>query len=411
MTDYFTLSNGLKVYGEYLPNMRSATIGIWTKTGSAAETMEENGMSHFLEHMFFKGTERRSYQQIAQEIDNMGAQANAFTSKELTCYYIQSIDEKVPQALDILLDMFCHSVFPEKEIQKEKGVVLEEIAMSQDAPDDLLHDKLAETFFTGTPLSKTILGPAENIRRFTREDVLAYKKKHYHAENIVVAIAGNYQKQAVQAQLEEQLGSIPGGMPQQIFGPLAGWEPEPRELTIKKDIEQVNLGLGFPMYGFLDDRKYAGSIISSILGGGMSSRLFQKVREELGAAYSVYSFPAIYCSGGMMVLYAGTSLEKLERVIQGILGEIENLRKNGITEEELKNTKVQLCASYVMGRETSSAKMNSLGKTALLCGRIIEEDELLEQVRRISMAEIEQAISYIFDESKMSKVIVQPQKA
>ena len=136
-------------------------------------------MSHFLEHMFFKGTERRSYQQIAQEIDNMGAQANAFTSKELTCYYIQSIDEKVPQALDILLDMFCHSVFPEKEIQKEKGVILEEIAMSQDSPDDLLHDKLAETFFTGTPLSKTILGPAENIRRFTREDVLAYQKKHY----------------------------------------------------------------------------------------------------------------------------------------------------------------------------------------------------------------------------------------
>ncbi|MEY8382413.1 pitrilysin family protein [Christensenellaceae bacterium 44-20] len=411
MTDYFTLSNGLKVYGEYLPNMRSATIGIWTKTGSAAETMEENGMSHFLEHMFFKGTERRSYQQIAQEIDNMGAQANAFTSKELTCYYIQSIDEKVPQALDILLDMFCHSVFPEKEIQKEKGVILEEIAMSQDSPDDLLHDKLAETFFTGTPLSKTILGPAENIRRFTREDVLAYQKKHYHADNIVVAIAGNYQRQAIQAQLEEQLGSIPGGMPQQIFGPLAGWEPQARELTLKKDIEQVNLGLGFPMYGFLDDRKYAGSILSSILGGGMSSRLFQKVREELGAAYSVYSFPAIYCSGGMMVIYAGTSLEKLEQVTSGIMGEIENLRKNGITEEELKNTKVQLCSSYVMGRETSSAKMNSLGKMALLCGRIIEEDELLEQVRRISMAEIKQAISYIFDLNKMSKVIVQPQKA
>ncbi len=411
MTDFFTLSNGLKVYGEYLPDMRSATVGIWTKTGSAAESMEENGMSHFLEHMFFKGTNTRDYRQIAQEIDHIGAQANAFTSKEITCYYIQSIDEKLPQALDILLDMFCDSVFPEREIEKEKGVILEEIAMSQDAPDDLLHDKLAETFFTGTELSKTILGPAENIRRFTRQDVLDYKKKHYYAENIVVAIAGKYDKAALKEQLEARLGSIESGKAQQLFGPLAGWAPQKRELTIKKDIEQVNLGLGFPMYGFLDDRKYVGSILSSILGGGMSSRLFQKVREELGAAYSVYAFPAIYCSGGMLVVYAGTSLEKLERVLEGVLGEIENLKQNGITAEELENTKVQLCASYVLGRETSAAKMNALGKSALLLGRTLDEEELLGKVRGITMSEIEQAISFIFDMDRMTKVVVQPQKA
>lgn len=411
MTDNFTLSNGLRVFGEHLPDMRSATVGIWTKTGSAAESMSENGMSHFLEHMFFKGTSSRDYKQIAQDIDNIGAQANAFTSKEVTCYYIQSIDEKIGQALGILLDMFCDSVFPEKEIEKEKGVILEEIAMSQDAPDDLLHDKLAETFFTGTELSKTILGPAENIRRFTRQDVLDYKEKHYFAENIVVAIAGNYDKEALRAQLEAKLGHIESGRAQQLFGPLAGWEPEKRELTLSKDIEQVHLGLGFPMYGFLDDRKYAGSILSSILGGGMSSRLFQKVREELGAAYSVYCFPAIYCSGGMMVVYAGTSKDKLPRVLEGVHSEIEKLKKDGITKEELENTKVQLCANYVLGRETTSAKMNALGKSALLLGRVQSEEELLGQVRSINMGQIEQAISDIFDLEKMSKVIVQPQKA
>ena len=411
MTDCFTLSNGLKVYGEYLPGMRSATVGIWTKTGSVAESAAENGMSHFLEHLFFKGTKNRNYRQIAQEIDNIGAQANAFTSKELTCYYIQSIDEKLPVALEILLDMFCDSVFPEEEIEKEKGVILEEIAMSQDTPDDLLHDKLAETFFTGTELSKTILGPAENIRRFTRQNVLDYKQKHYYAENIIVAIAGKYEKEALRDQLEKRLGSIASRGAQQLFGPKEGWEPKKRELAIGKDIEQVNLGMGFPMYGFLDDRKYAGSILCSILGGGMSSRLFQKVREELGAAYSVYSFPAVYCSGGMMVVYAGTSPKKLERVREGVLAEIENIRKNGITQEELENTKVQLCAGYVMGRETSAAKMNALGRTALLLGRPVGEEELLGKVQRITMPEIQQAIEYIFDINKMSQVVVQPQTA
>ena len=186
-----TLANGIRFYGEYIPQARTASVGIWVKAGSATELEQENGLSHFLEHLFFKGTETRNYKQIAAEFDNLGIQSNAYTSKEMTCYYVKAIDSKLSEAVDILTDMFCHSVFPEKEVEKERGVILEEIAMSLDTPDDLLMDRLSEEFFAGTELSRTILGPAENIRTFSRAQILDYRSKHYYGENIVVAAEGN----------------------------------------------------------------------------------------------------------------------------------------------------------------------------------------------------------------------------
>ncbi len=266
-----------------MPGMRSATVGIWTRRALLPKAQRKTACRTFSEALrFLRGQKTETIGKLPRKSIISARRPTLLLRKSLTCYYIQSIDEKLPVALEILLDMFCDSVFPEEEIEKEKGVILEEIAMSQDTPDDLLHDKLAETFFTGTELSKTILGPAENIRRFTRQNVLDYKQKHYYAENIIVAIAGKYEKEALRDQLEKRLGGIASRGAQQLFGPKEGWEPKKRELAIEKDIEQVNLGMGFPMYGFLDDRKYAGSILCSILGGGMAPASFRKCAKSWG---------------------------------------------------------------------------------------------------------------------------------
>ena len=312
------LSNGIRLFGEILPGVRTASVGIWVKAGSATERDEENGLSHFLEHLFFKGTATRDYKQIAAEFDNLGIQSNAYTSKEMTCYYVKAIDSKLDEAVDILTDMFCHSVFPEKEIEKERGVILEEIAMSQDTPDDLLMDKLSEAFYTGTELSRSILGPADNIRKFRREQILNYRKTHYFGKNIVIAAVGNFDFDKLAATLEEKMSEVVPGEAETQFPVLDGWQPTPQEFCIRRDIEQAHLGLAFPGPGLMNRDRFAFSILANILGGGMSSRLFQKVREELGAAYSVYAYPSIYFEAGSLIIYAGTSLEKVDAVQEAI---------------------------------------------------------------------------------------------
>ena len=404
------LSNGIRLFGEVLPGVRTASVGIWVKAGSATERDEENGLSHFLEHLFFKGTATRDYKQIAAEFDNLGIQSNAYTSKEMTCYYVKAIDSKLDEAVDILTDMFCHSVFPEKEIEKERGVILEEIAMSQDTPDDLLMDKLSEAFYTGTELSRSILGPADNIRLFRREQILDYRKTHYFGKNIVIAAVGNFDFDKLAATLEEKMGEVAPGEAETQFPVLDGWRPAPQEFCIRRDIEQAHLGLAFPGPGLTGKDRFAFSILANILGGGMSSRLFQKVREELGAAYSVYAYPSIYFEAGSLIIYAGTSLEKVDAVQEAVLEELRTLRAEGIRPEELEHTKTQLSASYIMGQESTSAKMNLLGRNALLLGRIYPEEEMLEGIAGVRMEDMQRVVQTVLCEDAMTKGLVLPQE-
>lgn len=404
-----TLANGIRFYGEYIPQVRTASVGIWVKAGSATELEQENGLSHFLEHLFFKGTETRNYKQIAAEFDNLGIQSNAYTSKEMTCYYVKAIDSKLSEAVDILTDMFCHSVFPEKEIEKERGVILEEIAMSLDTPDDLLMDRLSEEFFAGTELSRTILGPAENIRKFSRAQILDYRSKHYYGENIVVAAVGNYDAEKLLAELEDKLKSVPAKGKARSYVRQSDWKPAKKEFCIHKDIEQAHLGLAFPGPGIGDSERYAFSILANILGGGMSSRLFQKIREELGAAYSVYAYPSMYYQAGALVIYAGISADKTALVEQAILQEVRTLKDNGISEEELEHTKTQITASYIMGQESTSAKMNLLGRNALLLERIIPEEEMLANVQKVTLEDMRKLTERVLQEQTMCTGWVLPQ--
>lgn len=398
-----TLTNGVRVAMEKLPEMRSVTLGIWVKAGSVCENAETNGISHFIEHMLFKGTEKRSYLDIASEIDNVGGQLNAFTGKECTCYYAKVIDEQQITAVDVLTDMLCNSVFENKELEKERGVVIEEINMSNDTPDDIAGEKISEQFFRGTELSKTILGPAENIRRFTEQDIRSYMDRFYTAENTVVAAVGNIDEDALIDALEEKLVGLSRHREPEKMTVPQGWAPQPSFLYIPKDTEQTHLCIALKGYSYLDPRKYTLSLISNLLGGSMSSRLFQTIREELGMAYSVYSYSSMYTGAGSLMVYAGTSPENAARVTEEILHILGNFK---MTAEELKHNKAQLKGNFILSQESMSAKMNGIGKNILLRGHFLTESDILKALDAVTLEDVNAAIEELFDMNCLSGVCV-----
>lgn len=399
-----TLENGIRVITETVNHVQFMSMGFWVGVGSRYENEQQWGITHFIEHMLFKGTERRTYRDIAEEMDRIGGQSNAFTGKECTCYYAKVIDEKISVAVDLLCDMFCHSVFDSAEMEKEKGVVLEEISMSNDSPEDVAHETISEVFFRGTPYSKTILGPSENIRALSREDIIEYRRDWYTAPRINVAAVGNFDIDRLQEELEHKLVGIPAEGKQEIK--QDGWEPKPAFQVVKKEIEQVHVGLGLPGYRFSDPDKYAASVVTNILGGSMSSRLFQKIREELGMAYSVYCYPSNYTDAGMLSIYAGTSADNAATVVEMVLEELAKMRRERITLSELMDTKAQLRGNFILGQESTSAKMNLIGKNALLTGSLLTEEEILRRLDEVTMEKVEEAIDYLFDESKLTGVFV-----
>ncbi len=402
-----TLSNGVRVVIEKLSEIRSVTLGIWVKAGSVCEDASTNGISHYIEHMLFKGTEKRTYLDIASEIDNIGGQMNAFTGKEFTCFYAKVIDEKQRVATDVLTDMVCNSTFLEKELDKERGVVIEEINMSNDTPDDVAHDKISEEFFRGTELSKTILGPAENIRRFTKADIKAYMDRFYTAERTVVVAVGNVDVDMLIEDLEAQLSKLPHETVGEICTVPADWKPQPSFLHVEKDTEQMNICIAMQAYSYLDPRKFTISAISNILGGSMSSRLFQKIREEFGMAYSVFSYSSLYSGAGALTVYSGNSPENTECVTDAIIDILKDFR---ISADELENTKAQLKGNYILAQESMSAKMNSIGKNMLLRNTYLTETDVLTGLDSITMPQINDAIDAFFRVDNLSGVYVGPMK-
>lgn len=381
MFDQIILPNGLRVVGEKLSHVRSCTVGVWVKVGSRNESLAENGLSHFIEHMVFKGTKSRTARDIAEEMDMVGGQLNAFTGKECTCYYAKVIDEDLRLAVDILADLALRPTFDEKELNKERGVILEEIAMVEDTPEDLVHELLASAQFEGS-LSRPILGPGSQIRKYTRDDLLAYWRKHYVAKNMVLSLAGNYDWDAFVELVKEYFDAFPN--PDGEEAPQQEENYLHQRLFKKKDTEQLHLCLGFPGIGADTDDIYPLAVFNNAIGGGMSSRLFQRIREELGMAYSVYTYTSSYQNAGVFNIYAGTTPANGAVVVREIQEQLRLFLKEGISEKEFASAKAQLRGGFVLGLESSSGRMQSIGRGMLLHGRMRTPEETLAKIDAVT---------------------------
>lgn len=382
----FTLENGLTLLVETMPYLRSASIGVWVKAGSVLETPEENGLSHFMEHMAFKGTQKRTSRQIAEEMDAVGGHLNAATSKLCTNYYAKVIDEDLPLAADILADIVRNPALDRQEMDKERGVILEEIAMVEDSPEDVVYDVLAEAVFGVQPLGQTILGPSERIAAYQPEDLRAFRARHYGPQNTVVAIAGNVEPQRARALIEEKFGDWRGAAGE-IFPEEVAID-EQRRLFRDKDTEQVHLCVSFRGVGMGSPLVYPIAVLNNILGGGTSSRLFQRIREELGMAYTVYSGPSNYPHCGEFTIYAATSPKHAHTVLEQIDIEIRKLLDDGFSEKEFTMAKAQLKGSYVLGLESAYNRMSALGHNQMLLGRVIPPEETIAAIERVTPEDV-----------------------
>jgi len=393
-----TLSNGITVVLENLPHFSSTTIGVWVKTGSVFENETENGISHVIEHMLFKGTTTRSAKDIAIAFDKVGGQVNAFTSKEATCYYAKVVWENTDIAMDVLSDLVKNAVLDEGELDKERYVILEEIAMVNDQPDELAHEQVSVDFFQGSEYSKPIIGPAENVRRFKRADLTAYMEKHYYPKNMVISVAGKMDEDAILADFEKYFGDV-NTLSDAVYTPSAQamFVPQKNIRFVPREIEQTHIALGFNGVTYDNDDRMAYMVLSNLFGGSMSSRLFQSIREELGLVYSVYSYLSAYVGAGMFGIYAGTGAKTAEMALARIFEEIQAIKANGIPEDEFVNSKTQLHGNYMLSLESTSSRMQALGKSQLLLGHVDSQQETLRKLDAVTLDDVHRIIPKVFD--------------
>jgi len=403
------LDNGVRIVAEQINYVNSISIGIWVKAGSRNENMNNNGISHFIEHMLFKGTKNRTAKEIAGSIDKVGGQLNAFTAKECTCYYAKVLDSHFDIALDILTDMFFNSIFSENEIEKEKGVVLEEIGMYEDSPEDLVHDMLTQTIWSENPLGMPILGTENTLKSLKRQDIIHYIHENYTSDSIVVSVVGNFDKEYVINQITKAFSNynVLNNNKRTSVKPSFS----PKHTHKEKNTEQAHLCIGFNGMELGNKHMYSLLVLNNIFGGAMSSRLFQKIREEKGLAYSVFSYPSSYTDCGLLSIYAGMKPSQLDYVIELILKEIDNIKENGITEEELHDSKEQIKGNYILGLESTSGRMNSIGKSELLLDRIYSPKEIIQLIDNVTMEDINHVIGIIFKNDKMGSAIIGPNKS
>ncbi|CAG9611189.1 putative zinc protease [Bacillus rhizoplanae] len=388
---------------ENIPTVRSVAIGVWIHAGSRNENEKNNGISHFLEHMFFKGTKTRSAREIAESFDSIGGQVNAFTSKEYTCYYAKVLDEHAKYALDILADMFFNSTFVEEELKKEKNVVFEEIKMYEDTPDDIVHDMLTKATYETHPLAYPILGTEQTLDTFTGDTLRQYIKDHYTPENVVVSVAGNIDESFVQI-VEQYFGNYEGTTNrEQVHKPVF----HPNKVARKKETEQAHLCLGFKGLQMGDKSIYNLIVLNNILGGSMSSRLFQEVREQRGLAYSVFSYHSSYEDTGMLTIYGGTGSQQLDTLYETIQQTLDILKDKGITEKELLNSKEQLKGNLMLSLESTNSRMSRNGKNELLLKKHRSLDEIIESVNSVTKADVDTLIRNMFTD-EFSAALISP---
>jgi predicted Zn-dependent peptidase len=379
------LANGVRVLSETLPDLPSVTVGIWVENGSRYERAEQAGISHFLEHLFFKGTEGRTAAQIAEEIDAVGGVLNAFTGKEYTCYYAKVLREHLPLALDLLVDIFMHSRFATDEIERERTVIIQEISQAEDTPDDYVHELFNLAFWPGHPLSRPIAGTPDTVSRFAREDFLGFLDARYRPDRILIAAAGNLMHDDLLRVAERQFGGLVGSASGTDGGPPA---PRPALAVHEKALEQVHLCLGTPGIAQADPDRYAVHLMNAAIGGGMSSRLFQEIRERRGKAYTVYSFLASYVDAGYLGVYVGTAAEWTREVIDVIRGELERVTREGLAPEELARVKKQMKGSMLLGLETSDSRMSRIAKNEIYFGRDVPLEEIARGIDAVTSDDV-----------------------
>ncbi|MCU9811380.1 MULTISPECIES: M16 family metallopeptidase [Paraclostridium] len=399
-----TLSNGLTIIGEEIPYLKSITLGVWVNAGSRIENEELGGISHFIEHMLFKGTKNRTSKEIASTIDNLGGQINAFTSKECTCYYVKLLDEHIDIGIDILSDMFLNPLFDEKDIDKERQVIIEELKMYEDSPEDLVYDLLMEGIYKTDALGMNIIGTEESLYNMNRNTIKEYFNKYYVASNSVISISGNFKFEEMVKLIESKFKDLAmGNVDIKITEP----EFHPCFIARNKDTEQVNLAISLKAIP-LECREdaYALSIINNIFGGSISSRLFQNIRENKGLVYSIYSAPSLYRKSGELGIYASMSNENLKKVYNLVLEEIDNLRQNHLTDKEIKESKEQLKGSYILGLESTSSRMMSIGKAMVLTKKVKNPNDIIESINNIDKARIDLIIDKVFNRENIGVCIV-----
>lgn len=401
----FTLTNGVRVLIEELPHVQSAAIGFWLDVGSKVEAPEENGISHFIEHMLFKGTSKRTALEIAQSLEVTGGSLNAFTDKENTCYYARVLAEDVPLAIDVLSDMLLNSLLDPKEIKREKDVIIEEIKMYEDDADELSHDLLVETAWKGHPLGQPVAGTKKSVRGLNRERILDFMARHYTPENLVVSVAGKVDTPAVLAQLEAALSGMRRG------GDVHAYTPATQQANVVvryKDIEQVHLSIATPGLPISHAGRYQVAILNSILGGGMSSRLFQEVREKRGLVYSIGTYDALYRPGGMLAVNAGLSAKHLPQVVSLVHEELEKVKTHDVTEAELAMAKRQIKGSLLLALESPRHRMNRMAHNELFYGRAHKPEEVLAEVDAVSLESVRRLATDLFEPARFTTVVVGP---
>lgn len=392
-------NSGLKLIHKQMQGVRSVSIGVMFAVGSCSENDRNNGISHFIEHMMFKGTSKRSAFDIVCEVDGLGAQINAFTSKQYTCYYTISVDEYAENCMEIMSDFLFNSTFDQTEIDKEKGVVLEEIAMSEDTPDDLCLENLTSSYFKGSSLGYTILGDAENIRSFKTNDLKEYVQDKYSANNMVVSIVGNISKEkAVELATKYfDTNAFKGSYKMQ----KVKHTPVCDSVIAIKPLEQSNIAVAFPCLELGAKNTMSLLALNTAFGGGMSSRLFQEVREKSGLAYNIYSYPSAYYGDGLFSIYIGTNPKTTQKALSSIKAEIDKLKKYGLGDDELARVKKQLKGNYALSQESSSSLMRVYGRNALFLDECFDFDKKIAEIDLISKDSIMDIINYIFDFDKV----------
>jgi predicted Zn-dependent peptidase len=380
------LPNGLTIITEQMSHIRSASIGVWLQTGSRDEDPEWNGISHFIEHMVFKGTKHRTAEEIARQVDSIGGNMDAFTAKECICFNVKVLDEHIPTAMDIISDLVLNPVFDVADIARERGVILEEIKMDEDNPDYLVHEIFTQNFWKDHPLGKPILGTKETVKRFERQPVLDAYTHRFAPGNIIVSAAGNLDHDRfveTATRHFDQMKPLKNG-----FHSSAPKIVSRIILRNKKALEQVQLCVGVPAHPIAHEKRHAGYVLNTLLGGGMSSRLFQNIRERQGLAYSIYSDLNPYRDTGCLAVYAGTSLASASKVVQSVVSEFRKLKTEPVPEEELSRAKAQLKGSLMLSLESSTARMSNLARQEMYFDRYYDLDELIQKIESVTVEDL-----------------------
>jgi len=399
-----TLQNGVRVITEAMPHVRSVSVGIWVGSGSRREMPEQNGIAHFIEHMLFKGTTSRSAEDIARSVDSIGGNLDAFTAKELVCFNTKVLDQHLSQAFDVLADLVLHPLFRPEDIEKEKGVILEEIKMEADSPDYLVHEIFSSNFWKDHSLGKPILGTPQTVRRFDDQMVRDFYQSVYSPANVVVTAAGNLTHERLTDLVRQHFDSLPPG----DTAPADNAPSTHARIALrnKKSLEQVHLCLGVPSYPLPHAERFACYVLNTLLGGGMSSRLFQNIRERQGLAYAVFSELNPYRDTGCLSIYAGTSVESARKVVESITREFRQLKEQAVSDEELRRAKDHLKGSLMLGLESTASRMSNLARQEMYFGKFFTLDELVESIEAVTAAHVQRIAQTFFDPRQIALTIL-----